>query len=406
MQSMSTRWLPAMQADELTIVSYGEVWSPPAGGNPAGSFLGRFQVTTGSLTIDATNAIRRTAQNVTLVPYPTDSLEGYPPGLTVPNVNTDLLFPRGNEMILYKGCRYSDGTSEVATLGRLLMEDVEIYRSGSTGLYITLNGRDRGGTIGRAKFTVPYATDGVSTLDVQLRTLINAVVPNLTYAITPSAFVPAAMNFNIGDDPWTSALTLAASGGYELFPDPQGIITARPVLDPRTLPIVAIYDTTDTTHSIVTSIQRSLVTTAVPNVIIATSQGSGVATPLISYWWDSDSASPSFYNSTVPVPGSNMTSLPSNQGTYPTTVATITGAAATTQLQNDTIAAAAGLSTKGTFETIDLKIRDNPAHDVEDVITANDPAALITPKNYCLDTVTIPLDFAAELEMKGRLVSI
>jgi hypothetical protein len=402
---MSANWLPAMLADVLTIVTQGQVWTPPSSVNPNGVLLATFQVTKGQVIIDATNAIRRAAQAIQLIPYPMDPLEGVPNAVTTPDVNTDLLFPDGNEIVLLKGCVYSDGSTEYAQLGRLLMEDVEIYKNAQNGLYITLSGRDRGGTIDRAKFTVPYATDGISTLDVQLAALINYAVPNLPLSITPSLFVPAQMTFNINDSPWTAALALAASGGYELFPDAYGVITARPVINPQTTPVSVTYDgSAGNTDGIVTSIQRSLITTAIPNVIVSIAQGSNIPTPFISYWWDSNPTSPTFYNATVPVPGVNMTYLPTRQGSYPMTSTSQTNAAATTQEQNDTIAQSIGVAGLGTFETIDFKIRDNPAHDAEDVVGLFEPDTTVTSKLYLINTITVQMDEASEMEIKAQLV--
>jgi hypothetical protein len=158
-----------MQAGALEIVTIGEIWSPPTPMEPLGALSATFNVVSGELVTDVANAIRRTAQDLVLIPFPEDPL-----GLAVPNYSTDLLYPdSGAEIIIRKGCLYPDGTTEVAQLGRLLMEDVDIYNaSSSDNVYIELNGRDRGGTIDRAGFTSPYATDGRSKLDVQLTDLI------------------------------------------------------------------------------------------------------------------------------------------------------------------------------------------------------------------------------------------
>ncbi len=424
MQPTSEYWLPAMLTDTLNIVSYAEVWTPPSSTDPNGVFVANFQVVDGNVTVDATNAIRRQAQQITMVPAPEDPEEGWPFPVTVPNTSVDALYPEGNEMILYKGywkpglspdtsqpqlnLPWLNGGStvfgEVVPLGRFLIEDVEIYNApGSGNVYIEVNGRDRGGRIDRAKFTVPYATDGVSTLDVQLAALLNFAAPNLTLNIEPSTVVPPQMTFNIGDSPWTSALALAAAGGYEVFADVHGTIVARPALNPDTTAPSISYETG--AESIVTSIQRSIATTAVPNVIEVISQGSNIAAPIASYWWDSDQNSPTFYNDTVPVPGVNMSTLPTREGTYPTTAFSVTGAAATTQGQNDLIALAQGYGAKGSLETIDVKIRDNPAHDVEDVIGLYDPATTLTAKLYVLDTLTVQMTGAQEMELKGRLVA-
>jgi hypothetical protein len=401
MQPVSARWLPAILAGRLQIVTVAQVWTPPTAAAPVGTQVGQFNVVSGQLTASSKSAIRRSLSSCLLVPAPADPLGG----VTVPNVNTDDLFPDGNELVLMRGVQYIDGTTETPQIGRILMEDVEIYNEGK-GVYIEVNGRDRGGTIDRAGFPVPYATDGVSTLDVQLTALLMFAVPYLPLNITPSTFVPAQMTFKIGDSPWTSALSLAASGGYELFPDVFGTIVGRPVVDPHTLPTTMTYDgTPGNTAGIITEIQRSLVTTSVPNVIIVISQGSNIPTPLISYWWDSDIASPTFYCATVPVPGGNMSSLPVQQGTYPYTTSTLTNSAATTQAQNDSIAQSKGYAARGTFETAAVYIRDNAAQDLEDVIAVIEPGSLVTPKLYAVNTLTMDLGTSSPLEIQAQLVA-
>ena len=84
--------------------------------------------------------------------------------------------------------------------------------------------------------------------------------------------------------------------------------------------------------------------------------------------------------------------------------ATSTSSTATTQTDNDRAAAAIFLAQYGSFETVDLKIRDNPAHDVEDVVFVVSEDAGITGSTYVLDTITVQLDYSSELEMKGRVV--
>jgi hypothetical protein len=133
-------------------------------------------------------------------------------------------------------------------------------------------------------------------------------------------------------------------------------------------------------------------------------QGSNIPTPFISYWWDSNPASKTFYNSTVPTPGSNMSTLPSREGTYPYTSSSQTNAAATTQEQNDTIALAQGTAVLGTFETVTFYIRDNAAHDVEDVVTLIEPESLITTKDYMINTLTLQLDHSTAMEVQAQLV--
>lgn len=414
MQPVSSRWMAGYQASTLTINARAELWTPPTASNPPGSLIATGNVLKGSVTIDATNAIRRSAQNIEMLVAPNPSGLGelgtdpfQNPNLSVPGFSSGALFPNGTEMVLYKGINYpaamGGGTEEVC-LGRFLMEDVEVHHEDQAGIYVDVSGRDRGGTISRDKFVAPYSTDGKSTLPFVLFALLSTRFPGATYNITPSNLVPAKATFTIGSDPWAAALQVAASIGYELFPDAQGVFVARPALNPIQTPVSATYSTGP--GGIMTKNIRSLVNTNAPNVIVVESQGSGVTTPLVSYWWDSNVGSATYYNSTPPVPGSNMHSLPTRDpsATYPPTVSNTSTQLATTQLACDNIALGKGYGVIGLIDSCDVKIRDNPAHEPDDVVIFQDDDLWPTGTSYVLDTVIIQLDHSQEMEMKGRLV--
>ncbi|MDE1904842.1 MAG: hypothetical protein KGH75_00140 [Rhodospirillales bacterium] len=419
MQAVSSFWRPAMEADTLTIVAFGEIYAPLGSGT--GLPVATFPVTGGQATIDATNAVRRSLSSVLLVPAPFDRYS-----LPVPVSGIDALFPDGAELALYKGCLYPSSPAysgapmltlpwlnggvptagEVVSLGRFLMEDVEIYNAPTSGaVTVQLNGSDRAATVTRAQFQAPYSTDGVSTLDVQIRALLSGQVAGLSYNFSPGGGtfpVPAMQTFQVGGDPWAAACQIAASVGYELFFDAFGVCVMRPLIDPTSTAPSMAYE--DGASNIVTDVQRSLVNTGVPNLVIVISQGSNVGAPIQSVWWDSNPSSPTFYNSTAPTIGTSST-VPPKMGTYPTTQITDTGSTATTQADNDAAARALFLASHGRFETLDLKIRDNPAQDVEDVISvASADAGIAAGSNYVLDTITIGLDYSTEEELKGRLV--
>lgn len=390
-----------MQADVLQVVSYCEIYYPlntPNANNPAAQFL----LTAGSVNIDATAAVRSTLSGVTLAPFPVDPL-----GEPIPQVPTDLLFPDGNEIVVYKGCQYSDGTQEVVPLGRFLMEDVEIYDdgSGSGGIYVTLNGSDRSQTISRAKFTQPYTTDGISTLDIQIQAMISSQVAGLTFNFTTGGGpfpTPAPVSFNADSDPWASALQIAADSGYEMFFDELGVCVMQPPRNPLYGSIAAVY--APGPSNIVTTIDRSENNQGVPNLVIVTSQGSNVPTPLRSVWWDDNPNSPTFYNLLAP-PLLAGAPIPAPAGLYPTTTASNTGSTATTQTANDQAAQALFLGTAGAFETITFKIRDNPAHEVGDVVSILDSSIGPTANSYLIDSMVIQCTSTPEMELKGRLVT-
>lgn len=385
---ISSRWLPAMYAPVLRIFAYADIWSGIGGTK----LLGQVPVVSGSVTFDRANAVRRTASNVTFTP---DAA-----GLLLPLISGEgLLYPTGVEIQLYKGCIYSDQSIEVASLGRFLVEETDV-NDDTTGVTLIGTLQDRGYTVSRAKFTQPYATDGVSTVDVAIYEMISNQVPGLTYSFTPSTYVPPVQTYNIGDDPWGSAVSLAASAGMELFPDKNGILVLQPIIDPATIAPCAVY--LEGSAAAPVALKREIANGSVPNVVVGTASGSGIATPIQTYWWDNNPESPTFYASGTPGP-----TLPLRDGssTYPTLVQTLTTSAATTLAQLQEMVNAAGLGYVGTFEGLVLSIRDNPAHDVNDVITLKRAVAGITsPSNYIVDQGVIDLTSQNPLQLTTRLV--
>jgi hypothetical protein len=97
--------------------------------------------------------------------------------------------------------------------------------------------------------------------------------------------------------------------------------------------------------------------------------------------------------------------LPTKSGTYPTYLVTINSSAATTLAQAQSIANAAGLGYIGTIEGAVIKIRDNPAHDVNDVVTLlRVSAGIEVQSNYVVDQVSIDMTPNVPLQLTTRLV--
>ncbi|MGO9754772.1 MAG: DUF5047 domain-containing protein, partial [Solirubrobacteraceae bacterium] len=206
-------WADAILADGLQIVTVGEVY---AGIN--GPLLATINnITNGTVKIDQTNANRRTCSDIFMA---IDASTTY----LVPGVNSGDLFPDGGELFLQKGLVYPDGTTQLQPLGRFLIETPKVTRAvnGAGSLVIDLSGTDRSGTVARSLFTQPYATDGVSTVDVAIMAILNMQVPQLTaFAFAASPLVPPVASYAVGDNAWTACQALAALDSKELFFDPS-----------------------------------------------------------------------------------------------------------------------------------------------------------------------------------------
>src|ERR1039458_2793697 len=185
---MSSRWMPAMLAPVLHIATYADIYNEIGGTLLAG----KVKVTGGSVQVDRTNAIRRTASGVTILP---DSA-----GTLLPTVGgSGILYPKGAEIQLFKGCIYNDGTTEYASLGRFLLEQ-PVVKHDTSGVTIQSTLKDRAQTVSRAPMATPYSTSGTDTADIEIYNLIYAFAPLavVLYAFTLTAFVPAVQTFLVG----------------------------------------------------------------------------------------------------------------------------------------------------------------------------------------------------------------
>ena len=379
MQPVSARWWPTYQSSNIHTVSFANVFAGVGGQQIAGPL----QVTAGQVVVDQNNVIRRTCSQVKMVDYTG--------GVVTPSDPSEPLFPDGAEAQIWHGLVYPDGTQEVKSLGVFLLEEVDAWsgqQAGSTEIWIS--GADHGARIARAGLTQPYQTDGTSTLDVQVKALLTAALPGVpfVYNFAPSTHVPAQALLNIGDDPWAQACTLVASGGYELFPDPLGVITLRPVQDPSAKQSVASY--IEGQGSWFFQAKKILKNTAVPNWVIVISQGSNIATPIRADWQDTDPRSYTYIGS------------PPGSGTYPLTVQKVQTSLATTQPQAQAMANAIGLAAKGLFDGAYLMIPTNAALDADDVLTVTRGAAgIVGPRRYVFDSWSYQLDPNMTTQMYG-----
>jgi hypothetical protein len=138
------------------------------------------------------------------------------------------------------------------------------------------------------------------------------------------------------------------------------------------------------------------------------------------WWWDSYPGSPTFYADAPAHWEDPQYTLPANAGTYSVLLQKFT-----TNIQQgapdaaQAMALAIGLTSIGSLEKSTFTLRDQPAHDIDDVITVYNPIAGIPADtgmsqgpnssadgfNYILDQVTIDLTAGGQgTQAVGRLV--
>jgi hypothetical protein len=353
------------------VVSKAEIWS-------VDQKLAEIDIESGTVEISTSNAIRRTC-SVNLITDRTNNN-------LVPNTQFDLLNPFGNEIRLYRGVRFQDGTDEYVPLGVFVITDVSISDT-NDGVSIEVSGEDRSLIVSRNKWTSPYQLVS-GTLESSITALLlnrypEAVTSFPTTNVTINQVILGAENDN---DPWKDAVEICELVGFDLFFDATGIVTMKqfPTLD-GTSPIATFVEGEGTT---VTSLNRSISTKETYNGVIYYVEGSNVSTPIRVEVWDEDSGSPTYrYGKFGQVPTFVSTNLLS------TSAAAITAASL---LLNTYI---------GAQETINWEGLVNPALDVQDIVYVKSIGAKVD-RIVILDNLSIPLSPNETMSAAARTVRL
>lgn len=385
--------------------------------------------------------------------------------------------------------------TEYAMLGVFEIHEVDVIDD-STGVTLVGTLQDRADLIQRRGFAAPYSTDGISTVDIAILSIIWTVLGwtefpfPLPVYFAEQTFVPAVSSYDVGDDPWEACVELAQTAGQQLYFDYSGTLQLCPLPDPSTGTPCITYVEGSTPSAV--SIKRVISNDSMPNVIIVQQEGSNSSSQFTCYWWDSNPDSPTYYG---PAPEGGfspgpVTTLPEPDPTsrYPATIqlvstslipdntvsytasatngtstltltvaqgatlvvgmgvkgAGITGSATITAISIGTsavvtisgtigtltassysftaigstrdewcqaLANAAGILAIGSIENTTITLRDNPAHDVDDIVAVQRVKSGVflgglleepSPMNYVLDQVQIDLGVKTPLSITGR----
>lgn len=337
-----------------------------------------FDIVAGEVQVSVTSAIRRTCSVSLFTSRESNNL--------VPDNDFDYLTPFGNELRLYRGVRFADGTDEFVPLGVFVITSVDIGDS-NDGVSIQIQGEDRAIRISRNKWTEPYqlASGSLeSSITALLQDRYSDVTTNFpTTNVTINKVVVGAESSN---DPWKDAVEICELGGYDLFFDVDGTATLRqfPSLDGS--PVVALFEEgADTT---ITSLSRSISTRDTYNGVIYVIEGSKIATPVRVEIWDEDPASPTY-----------------RYGVFGEAPTFFTSSVLSTQ--DEAIEVATLLLNKyiGAQEEISFSALVDPTLDVNDVVYVKAVGAKVD-RLAIIDALTIPLAPQGEMSTTTRVVRV
>lgn len=268
------------------------------------------EVLGGSVTDDKFAAVRRRC-NVTLRPDPA----------IIPAEDPTYdkgLWPVGTELRLYQGIRY--GTQylpEELALGPYRIGRPSLAYDG-TSVSLQLEGYDRSRTVSRDRFREPYVIKRNMDYGVAIHDLIHSRLPWTDYeadfdfmstydiqdATGATHWKTPGIVFDAQDDPWEKAQEMAAAIGAELFfrPDATAPSGAKCVLrpEPPTQYEEAVFHYTDQEDCILTGITRDLDDENAYNGVIVVAEGNDLPRPLRAEAWDTNPASPTYYDPDYP----------------------------------------------------------------------------------------------------------
>lgn len=354
-----------------TVIAKAEVWSTERK-------LLDLDIDTGKVTVNSGNTARRTCEIHLSTTRDADNL--------VPDTGFDSLAPFGNQLRLYRGIQFTDGTEEYVPLGVFVITDVKIADT-NEGVSMTVTGEDKSLIVSRNKWTSAYQMVS-GTLEASLLALLQNRYPDIetNFPTTNVTVNQIILGSDSNVDPWKDAVHIAELVGYDLYFDVNGVCVMKqfPTLDAST--VVATYEEGNGTT--ITSLDRTISTKETYNGVIYTVEGTQVATPIRVEVWDEDTSSPTYrYGVFGSVPTFINTSL---IGTSAEAIK------AATLLLNTYI----GAQEQITFSSI-----VDPSLDVNDVIYVHSFGAKVD-RTVIIDQLDIPLNVEGQLSVQTRVVRV
>lgn len=354
-----------------TVIAKAEVWA-------SDRKLLDLDIDSGKVTVSTNNSSRRTCEVHLTTNRTTDNL--------VPDNGFDFLAPFGNQLRVYRGIRFTDGTEEYIPLGVFVITEVQIEDT-NEGVSMTIRGEDKSIIISRNKWTSTFQML-TGTLEASLTNLLQNRFPDIetNFPTTNVSINQVILGADSTNDPWKDSVMIAQLVGYDLFFDVNGVCVMKqfPTLDAAS--VVATYEEGNGTT--VTRLDRKISTKETYNGVIYTIEGSQVTTPIRVEVWDEDTTSPTYrYGVFGSVPTFVTTNLISTSAE---------AIKAATLLLNTYI----GQQEEITFEAI-----VDPSLDANDVIYIKSVGSKVD-RTVIIDSMDIPLNYTDALNVNTRVVRV
>ncbi len=176
------------------------------------------EVESGSITLDRTASVRRTA---TLTVTNRDASTGE-------DIASAALIPYGTEVLIRKGIRFADGTEELVRLGRFRLEQVNANVA-VPGAELTLS--DRSAEVADTQLVAPKRYRGTAVIEDAIEDLILDVYPTATVNLPGSADTFGKTTV-VDQDRWQAITDFSKAIGCETYIDADDTWQVAPIPDP------------------------------------------------------------------------------------------------------------------------------------------------------------------------------
>ena len=394
-------------------------------------------VVSGSVQADTTAAVRRTCTLViadrglvadvanSMVPYiVVEANDIDKDNIPLPgNQWGTLLHPlSGNELRIYRGFEYADGTSDYVPLGVFRMTKPHIADAG-TDIQITITGNDRSWMISRYKWTQPFQVNAGMLLEEAVIAILNdrwqgdipldtSLIGSTISSMNPSGILLPTQTFGAdlasSNDPWADLQSLVTPVGMQLYFDTSGRPVMEPIVNPTQIAPVFSGSYEEGATCTLTDLEYDLDETNTYSGVIAIGNGTGNNLPPVTSMsvsptngqtyvgvWNTDPDSPTYYD-----PG-NPDASENGDIPYIFETQTIPSASDTAESAQFNINAAAYAQLQlvmSAYKAPTLKAVPNPALWENDLISIV-RARIGFNENFLVQAVTIPLDVTTEMEV-------
>lgn len=305
-----------------------------------------------------------------------------PTGTLIPATFDDPLYPSSNEINVYRGFKYPDGTEELLQQGVFRLSKPR-FMDRKDRIEISVQGFDRAKTIERARFEAPYVVGSGVNYGTAIQNIITDRFPQpLSFEkfMTVTETSPLLI-FEAQSDPMKAIHQMATSIGAEFYFDYVGDPVLRAVPDPYTLATVATYERGE--YSILEDIDRELDEERGYNVAVVTGETTDNSAAVRAVAEDNNPNSPTYVGRIGRVPIFYVSKF------------------IRTQSQCQSAADALLRRKQGVTENIKFTGLVNASHEASDIVQLRDDKIKVDALQV-LDSFDIPLGYADSMTVSTR----